>query len=367
MASNYTGDPSGAVLTLALPEDSDRPSAALFRVPYERLLDNDADADARATVLEFPPLIRMRALTVTGGTAITDSAESIGATRRSNSDYVVAAKTAQAMCLSDWGSTHVIGVPASITSLVTDAANDGSRILVIGTGGNRCSYSDDDGATWSAGGNISATPTRLIWNENESVFMATVGTSVKFSADGTSWTAATTSPGSEAAGGIACLSNGDAFTVISGISIKKSTDGGANWATTGSLPPGSSDTDGTSLAGNGGALIYAAVRNAAGSLITVSSSSGGLWTSLTTFAPPAGLTFTDRPRIMMCQNTGRLVVVAPAGTGCYAVYGSFDGEMWSDPLLTWCPNASSVDAFALAGGRLISTTDTFIFSSDGGS
>lgn len=46
MPSNYTGIPGVVDLTVALPIDSDSPSAQLFRTPYETLLDNDAELNS---------------------------------------------------------------------------------------------------------------------------------------------------------------------------------------------------------------------------------------------------------------------------------------------------------------------------------
>jgi hypothetical protein len=42
MPSNYVGDPATATATLSLMTGGDQPTAQLFRVPLERLLDNDA-------------------------------------------------------------------------------------------------------------------------------------------------------------------------------------------------------------------------------------------------------------------------------------------------------------------------------------
>ena len=51
MSSNYNGV-DFFLASLALMTDGDSPSAALFRAPLERLLDNDVHLQARAAVLE---------------------------------------------------------------------------------------------------------------------------------------------------------------------------------------------------------------------------------------------------------------------------------------------------------------------------
>lgn len=371
MASDYTGNASGATLTVSLMTGGDQPTAQLFRVPLERCLDNDASLTSSVALLSRRILLsnalRTRPLVIEAGGTITDTANSLGAVQSNGSVPIVAVKTAQAFRVSDCGIATAPGVPASITSLVTDAASDGSRILVIGTGGNRCAFTDNNGASWTAGGNVGATPKRLVWNDSESVFLATTGTTdVRFSADGTAWTPGT-SPGVEAAAGLAVMSNGDVYGISSLNAIRRSTNGGAAWSTLGSAVPnaGSLDDSG-SVAGWNDSVIYHCGRFSTGARIQVASTPDGTtWTLRATLSPPSATTFTARPRLMQCQTTGLLVVVAPSSvSNSVALYASFDGDNWSNPIM--CHGTSvGVDAFAVAGGRLLWTSDATLCAADG--
>jgi hypothetical protein len=116
------------------------------------------------------------------------------------------------------------------------------------------------------------------------------------------------------------------------------------------------------LIGNQGATIYHAARTSGGVSVQVSSSiNGGTWITTATIANP-GSTFASAPRIMMCQNTGLLVLAAPLTSGLCALYASFDGADWVGPQLVSDPG---VNAFALAGGRLLATFGAALFASDG--
>lgn len=375
MSSNYTGDSSGATLTIALPEDSDSPSAALFRVPYERLLDNDASQNAIARQVLLRSALIMRALSIENADPVTDTAESCGAARRTDATPIVLGKTAQSFQISDWGVAPDNGTLASITSLVTDAATDGSRILFIGTGGNRCTYTDDDGNLFSAGGDIGSTPKRLVWSEAGSRFLVTCGTDdVKFSTDGTAWTAATTDVISPV-GGLAVLSSGVIVGIeqTAEITFKRSTNNGVSFNFSSTIPAFADTDEGGTVAGNNGALVYHAARLNSGASIQISSSADGVtWNIISSLSPPVGCTFSARPRIMMCQNTGLLVVAAPtnpavhAGCARTSLYGSLDGENWVGPVVVFSPNNGGVDAFAVAGGRLLaSLANGYIAAADG--
>jgi hypothetical protein len=60
MASNYTGNAANATNTLELMTGGDRPTAQVFRVPLERLLDNDAAQTARFEALGSVPYAEIR-------------------------------------------------------------------------------------------------------------------------------------------------------------------------------------------------------------------------------------------------------------------------------------------------------------------
>lgn len=384
MSSSYVGNPAKATETLTLLTGGDRPTAQLFRVPLERLLDNDA---LRRQVAASDALQRLedQVLTLRAvwrySLTVTDTAESVGASASrdptgTNPDSpVLICKTAQAFKLGDADLITSQGVPASITSLVTDAVHglaDLSRLLIIGTGGNRCSYSDDAGASWSAGGDIGATPKRLIWNG--SVFMCTQGTdSVSRSSDGTSWTA-NGSASVILAGGLAAFANGNtvALGLLTG-TVRFTSNDGATFASVANIPnAGSLDGFGC-VAGNSGDTVYHVGSIDSGAQLQISSTSntaGTGWAVIANIDAPPGDAFAAEPRLLMCRMTGVLVIVAPlagagAGSARSALYASVDGENWTRRRSVQTDPDPGVDGFALAGGKLIMTINEHLFASSG--
>lgn len=370
MASNYAGNPTTAAETVELMTGGDRPTAQLFRVPLERTFDNDALQ--RLKRLERDVLC-MRSVW-RSGLSITDTAESLGAAHAVNplvttpSTHLVIVKTAQAFAVGDEDLLTEQGAPSSITSLVTDCANGNAshqRILAIGTGGNRNSFSDDNGVTWTAGGNIGATPKRVIFNE--SFFICTQGaSSVSRSSNGVTWTA-NASAGVVPASGLAAFSDGNVVAMgsLTG-TVRWSSDNGANFSSAANIPnAGSLDGNG-SVAGNCGTACYHAGAIGSGAEIQVSGTSdsaGTGWGVIANIAAPAGDTFGAEPRLMMCRTTGVLVIVAPLAGGRSARYASLDGVHWTSPRFT--PSDPGVDAYALAGGKLCMTVGDQIFVSSG--
>ncbi len=297
---------------------------------------------------------------------ITDSAQSLGVTQPNAGSGAILCKTAQSFLVGDMCQPFEQGVPPSITSLVTDAANDLSRIIVIGTGGNRNAFSDDIGATWSAGGNIGATPVRLIYNAVQLSWLCTTGTTgVSFSIDGgVIWTAGTT-PGIDAPAGLAAVDNGRTFGISTVNAIRQSTNGGSTWSTVsgGAVPHSGDLVDSGTLAGNNGPVMYHCGRFSDDTLKIASSADGATWTSVGEIGIPVGRTFTGRPRLMLCQHSSLMVIAAPISGTRIALYASHDlGVTWTDPAFMTDP---SVNAFGVAGGKLFYSRDTQIFSSDG--
>lgn len=313
--------------------------------------------------------LRLRRITLEG-TAITDTAESLAVVQRNQGTPLVAIKTAQAFGTGDWDRFGVQGVPASITSLVTSAATDGTRILALGTGGNMNTFSDDDGATWTAGGTTTTVPTYVVWDATHSKFILTATTGLtKSSSNGVAWALATGST-TEKNGGIAMLSGGTAIFLINGASIpsafRSSSDGGATIVslTANTLPNYTLFDDSGFVAGNAGSAVYHCGRLNSGATIQVSSSPDGVaWTALASLTPQGSAAFASRPRILMCQNTGLLVIVAPTSGNQCALYASTDGTNWVGPSVLF-PNPG-IAAFGLAGGRLFCTRDDMLFASDG--
>lgn len=323
-----------------------------------------ADAARRSFLLAACKLHRI----TLEGTAITDTAESMGAVQRNIGTPLVAIKTAQAFGLGDSDRFNAQGVPASVTSLIADAATNGTRIGAIGTGGNRCTYSDDDGATWTAGNDTTVVQARIIWVAFLSKFLVNAINSVRRSPDiATAWTNSVSL--TAAASGLAASTSGGGIVVgmseASATPAFRSSADAAIWgATAGTVAnAGSFDEKGT-IDGNEGALIYHCGRLNTGATIQVSASpDGGSWSTTASIAAPGGASFSSSPRIMMCPNTGLLVIAAPTSSNQTALYASLDGADWVGPALVF-PNPG-VNAFALAGGRVLMTQDDMLFASDG--
>ena len=356
--------------------DGDPRNAASVRAPLELVHDNTgyllAQLATLTTQLEAYVLqtlivqcIRCRKVSQ-DGTTITDTAESMAAVQRVHHGTVLIAKTAQSFWVGDSDRFTVQGVPTSITSLVTDAASNGTRLLLVGTGGNRCSYSDDDGVTWNTGGNIGATPVRLVWNVNKGKFLVGTGTDdVRFSTDGTSWTLGTSAT-CEVGAGLAVLAGGAVYGVNVVNAVRRSTDGGSTWTGTGGnvYTPSTLDDSG-SVAGDEGIYLYHAGRHSSGtSLLIARSPDGVTWAQIGSFSPPPGTTFSARPRIMMCNQTSLLVVVAPLSDNRIAIFGGFQSGAWAGPLVP-SDVGVGVNAFAVAGGRLFYTHNDMMLAADG--
>ncbi len=374
MSSTYTANPDGATNTYTMLDDGDEPAAELWRNPEERLADGVAYARLRTLTAAT---LRLRRV-ATEGFSITDTAESMAAVQSAATTQLLAIKTAQALAVSAIDSILQQGVPSDITSLVTDAATDGTNIIVIGTGGNRSSLSVDDGATWAAGssGTASAgTSSRIIWSEANGLFYGAPSTlgggfeSIKRTVDGTGYSAANTTIAVGATfAGLAALANAKiiaCYDQSGDPSFQVSAGGSGAFTATGGTVANSTLTDeGGCLVGNGGTLVYHAARLSSGSLLQVSSSlDGATWTTLATINAPTTLGFASRPRIFMCQNTGLLVIVAPLTSTADAVYSSTDGVDWIGPAYVY--PGPGIDAYALAGGRLLCTRDGMLFATDG--
>ena len=309
------------------------------------------------------------------GTAITDTANSMAAISIGEGYPVLACKTAQALGVTDCGRFVTQGVPASITSLVVGAAFDPAthRILLVGTGGNNCTYSDNGGENWSAGAALGIAPEAVVWNAVKGRFIAYAGTSAKRSTTGAAaWSSGTISNSANA--GLAVLSNGN--TVAGGdgaaVAFSISTDGGATWAdASGTIPNAADAADSGWVVGNGGAKIYHITRLTAGAnTFQISSSSdGSVWAAIKSFAMPHVDATANRPKILMCQNTGLLVALMPivpavssTATLTMIAASADSGNSWTSPL--YVENAP-INAFGCAGGRLLFTRDDMLFSSAG--
>jgi hypothetical protein len=300
------------------------------------------------------------------GVTVTDVTETIAAVQRNRGTPLVVCKTAQAFGLGDWSRIVAMGVPASIATSAHAAATDGSRILLVGVGGNRSTFSDDDGVTWTAGGNVAGTALSVVWNAADGFFLTTSDSSsrVRRSTNGVAWADSTGFADPRA--GLAVLANGDVYAIGgSAGAFSKSTDSIAFADTASGVPGFGVDLDDQGyIAGNAGTVFYCASRHSSGANIQIHSSSDGVTlTPLATLFPQGSASFASQPRLLMCQNTGLLVLVAPTSGNQCALYASTDGADWVGPSVLF-PDPGIL-AFALAGGKLISTINDMLFASDG--
>lgn len=281
--------------------------------------------------------------------------------------------------LSDSGAPESVGAVASITSLVTGAANSAGRIVAIGTGGNNNCFSTNAGVSWTAGGAIGAVPNDIVWNPTHSRFLVSRSTTtVSFSADATAWSTGTASLDS-CNSGIAVLPNGD--TIVCGLdngdgndpAFSRSTNGGTSWADSGgTVPNASTYTEAGWVSGPtcgsaiGSRILHVGRRSSNATLTVCGSTDGTNWSVLNEWTPTGGVNFsTGRPRIMLdplCSGFG--VIVAPInGLGQAIAYATLDfGDTWSDPVTV---ASSTIAAYAVAGGRFVSSFNAAVFVSAG--
>jgi hypothetical protein len=306
------------------------------------------------------------------GVSITDTVGAMAAIQTDRSVPAMALKIGNTMLCDDADRFEVGNAVVSITGSVSDSANNGSRVAVVGTGGLfGCVTTSNAATAWSAfGAGIAAAQKRIVYNPVQAKFIACGGPSsivYRSTSATTTWTAATAS-GISGIEEVACLANGNTvfYGTLSGApGFVVSTDGGATFsAPTGGIP--NNPTTHASLVGNGGPLVYCSGTLTGDASHQICSSPDGInWTVLATLTLPGGFNVAATPRLLMCPNTGLLVLLAPignVGVTTTAVYAS------DDLGLTWCAPryfAIGPSAFALAGGRLFATDDAMLFASAG--
>lgn len=336
--------------------------------------------------------LQLRELRLEGG-AITDTAEALAAVALP-SGALAALKTDVSLWVSDWSRPEVLGGVSSGSTIdgnVRDVARrttDG-RLVAIGTdsgvSGGATAISTTDGATWSTGTNASGLdPHRIVWSENEDRFVIslasddTVWLSDNGGADGGAFPSTGLVSGA-ATNGLAVITQGtptERILICGSLSgavgrpaFRRSSDGGATWAT-GSQFPAGVYTDIGCLVGDGGVqAFWAGILVGGAGLEARVTADGVAWLTTATLVPPAGTTFavSGNPRILICPDTGLAVIVAPLASGFLALYASMNpGAAFSDwvgPQIVG--PAFSTNAFAIAGGRLFATRNDMIFASDG--
>jgi hypothetical protein len=274
--------------------------------------------------------------------------------------------------VSDSGPTEAQGAVTSITSVI-HAANSGSRIVAIGSGGNFNCFSTNGGVSWTAGGTTGVQPVDIVWNPTHSRFvLVSATTAARFSADAVAWSNSTASLDSLNSG-LALLANGNIVacgldsTAGVGPRFSISSNGATSWAdASGTVDdPGGYTSEGGWIAGNGGSVVWHVGRRASNATLRVSvSSDGSAWTTQADLTPGGGITFALRPRILCCPTSGLLVIIGPVSAlGQALAYASLDGgATWTDPITTFPQN---IAGYALAGGRLFATVGQDVFASDG--
>ena len=260
------------------------------------------------------------------------------------------------------------GSLTSITTAVMGIARNGSRLVAIGSGGNRCCFSTNEGVSWAAGSDLGANPGvgGIIYNPTHSRFLVVYssGVNVAHDVDGASTWTVVSSGMTSGQGGIAAFSNGDVLVCgldgASEVDIARSVDGGGTWGPVASPPnPGDYDDSGF-IVGDGGATIYHAGRVSSGASLRIcSTTSAMVWSLIATITPPAAIT--GRPRIMLCPDTGLLVVVYNV-SGSGVAHASRDGGVtWSAPAFY---RARVVQDYALVRGRLFSAFGAGLYATD---
>lgn len=269
------------------------------------------------------------------------------------------------------------GVIASITGSVNGGARNptSGRIVLVGVGGNRSCFSDDGGATWSAGGDVGATCNDLLFNPTYTRFVALRSGFISYSTNAASWSSTAQTYANTR--GIALLPNGNMGVAVAAtpVSFLVSTNGATSWSAGAGTIPNASNTGGEAgqVTGCGLDFVYHAV------VVTSGADSGKLqisvtsdlstWTAVATFAPPAGGSFAaGTAAIRQCPDSGALFVSASVGSDPGQFFVSLDqGSTWSEPMYVHTGLGASRATFNAAGGKLILSESATggVYQSDG--
>jgi hypothetical protein len=353
--------------------------AALDAALQAQIIAGDTALQVQVTLAAKRALLTgMRLRPIDMSAAAVDNSPSLAAISSTGTDEVIVIK-ADANGVNRFGDLPIPGslggiTLASITSDVRKVAQTGiGRYLAVGAGGNKNAFSTDNGATWSAGGavpNPTAALVDVVYDATQ--FVAWSDDEITYhSLNGTVWNAATI--GSDTfnvltggtLNGLAVLVGGTvvAAGAITNPAFVKSINHGLTWTNTGGTVPNASDMAASRgwLAGNGGSEIYYLGKPAGTTLRFFASSNGSSWTLRSTIT---GLTFASgTPKLLMCQDTGLLVAIAPQSFGGVALSVSRDlGLTWTAHLNV---GVASVHAIGVARGKLFATRSTDLFMSDG--
>lgn len=388
--TNYSSGPDNGTPTKVDPGSARAAQGWLPGDPVAAQHLNDLMAGAAAATRRQLAIaaLRTRATDIddaeTGSSAL--GAAAVGPSANAEGLDTVIVKGENAYSLDDSDVSVALGTLPVGFGVMRDVAYDGtSRFLAVGVGGTRNASSTDGGVTWAAGGTL-APCYAIVRDATHGKFLAIAssGNAVSNSTNGTAWTSVSTSLTS-AQGGIAVLSSGRVVVCgVDGASFPRmslSNDGGATWADASGHPddsgaPGAFLTEGY-ICGNGGSEIWhVGTRGSPSSGLKVSvSTDGNTWTTRAEFTtaddnlPPAAVqpSGTDQPRILCCQNTGMLVIVAPASTagpaGRTFAIASFDGGFtWTEPAYF---AGVGITQYAVASGKLYHNRGALVLQSDG--
>jgi hypothetical protein len=262
---------------------------------------------------------------------------------------------------------------ASITSECRKVVFNGSRHLAVGLGGNRNTFSTNNGASWSAGGAsaLAADPIDCVWNGTRFI-MCTGGGDSSNSVDGVAWVnaggaddIANAISGAVQFGGLAVLTGGGIYATGNGSNqFARSTDNGDSWAATSGDVPNEADYVSTGwIAGNGGSELYWLGNPSAVSTTRLDlcvSTDGNVWTKRSEIITATALS-ANPPKLFMCQDTGILLAAANISGGIIAALSDDLGLTWSDTLVL----PFSLNAIGIARGRIIATVSAKLFASNG--
>lgn len=257
------------------------------------------------------------------------------------------------------------GVLIASGYIVRSVAFNGTRLLVVGSGGTVGNFfSDDDGATWTAGGAFSYGDDNesVVWDGTE--FIATDGVESAHSTNGVTWLDPTGDDIGDAitatAGGgfLAVLTPGTVVTT-NGKHVAVTTNHGVAWVAAADIPSTLAGTVNSHVVGRGDGVVYAFLKEEGSTTLECwVSSNASTWTlrsSLTGHdANDASPGFGFRAR--MCPDTGLLAVAS--GAFSHTLDEGTIVSVSGDLGLTWAPNLLYDGGvmplgIALANGRIV--------------
>jgi hypothetical protein len=350
----------------------DQPTAQLFRVPLERLLDNTAFLQKTAVATALRQMLALRA----NGFALAETDPNFGmatllgvegaappAILYASGDLPVAVYEDQDA--ENYNSGTFSAIP-DLTSVI-DAAVAPSGLTVVVGGGSPYHATRAINTDWSAGSAFASnTMTRVAYSPDAARFLATQvsGGNVYRSADGLSWS--TVASGLSDARDVSGITASGIVVVMNqstspGFAV--SDDGGASYSAAAGTVPYEADADAVgsmtgcpavTRGGLGSYVYHAAICDGGDNIRTSRSADGDTWEPLTVIPKPSLGDFGSALRMYQCQTTGIAVIVVGAvhpladdGHNTTYMYASIDMVNWFGPV---CRDGDSVIRYGIAGG-----------------